>query len=382
MSPNKTSLASIASLPVELLTEIFLTVAHLCRKTSRPTAWMQLLLVCTHWHTVACAASSLWRVIHVSANTAYLRTALTRATSALIDLHLVALPSHTLTEASALLAPHAPRIRALRLCHTTHAGASVPPAIVDLFNNPLPALEELAILPVEWRTKRETSLPALPTRLRTLALSGVSVPREPAFYGALRALALHECCCGATGFTLEDLVAALGAAAGQLETLDLSRFEPAPSPPSTGAGIGGGGGAGNGGERGGVVRLGRLRSFCVEHEFAFVAALNKRLVIPRDTALHLRVFVSEADQMRHASGDAVLAEMFPPGVRRALAGEADRAVVVRVPGSERFCFTIPHCDVEARVEDWDGDGDGERDRVVVDTHGWIHCKEPILSSDL
>ena len=271
-----------------------------------------------------------------------------------------------------LLAPHAPRIRALRLCHTTHAGASVPPAIVELFNNPLPALEELAILPVEWRTKRETSLPALPTRLRTLALSGVSVPREPAFYGALRALALHECCCGATGFTLEDLVAALGAAAGQLETLDLSRFEPAPSPPSTDPSNEGGGG-------GGVVRLGRLRSFCVEHEFAFVAALNRRLVIPRDAALHLRVFVSEADQMRHASGDAVLAEMFPPGVRRALAGEADRAVVVRVPGSERFCFTIPHRDVEARVEDGDGDGDGdgERDRVVVDTHGWIPGRRPL-----
>ena len=126
------------------------------------------------------------------------------------------------------------------------------------------------------------------------------------------------------------------------------------------------------------MRLGRLRSFCVEHEFAFVAALNRRLVIPRDTALHLRVFVSEADQMRHASGDAVLAEMFPPGVRRALAGEADRAVVtVGARGSTRFSFTIPHRDVDTvHVRGEDGDGDGERDRVFVDTYGWIHSRRP------
>ena len=123
------------------------------------------------------------------------------------------------------------------------------------------------------------------------------------------------------------------------------------------------------------MRLGRLRSFCVEHEFAFVAALNRRLVIPRDTALHLRVFVSEADQMRHASGDAVLAEMLPPGVRRALAGEADRAVVtVGARGSTRFSFTIPRRDggMHLRGED----GDGERDRVFVDTYGWIHSRRP------
>ncbi|KAI0718758.1 hypothetical protein C8T65DRAFT_75174 [Cerioporus squamosus] len=216
---------TIQDVPVELLLEIFRILATHCKDSNMPTAWMGVLLVCSYWYRVACDASELWRVIHVGSNTDWLRLCLQRSARSLVDVHFCGLPTTTVDAAIPLIVPHAQRIRALHL--TGHGRLSAD--IFAFFARPLPALEELSVLPAEWRSLREAELVPWAQGfrgMRSLALSGVSVPRDPAFYRNMRALELHERCCQASGFTIDDLILALDAAASTLEELDLSRFEP------------------------------------------------------------------------------------------------------------------------------------------------------------
>ncbi|TFK81664.1 hypothetical protein K466DRAFT_330744 [Polyporus arcularius HHB13444] len=353
---------SIQDMPVELLLEIFRIHATHCKNTSSRTAWLGILLVCSDWYRVACDASELWRVIHVGSNIDWLRLCLKRSARSLVDLHFSGLPTATIDAAVPLVIPHTQRVRAIHL--TGHGQLS--PHIYHLFAHLLPALEELSVLPAEWRSQREAQLVPWAQgydAMRSLALSGVSIPRQPAFYHNLRSLELHECCCIASGFTIDDLVLALNAAASTLEELDLSRFDPEiPVHPQTLT------------PQLPDVHLKRLRGLYMDEHFAVVSRLCKHLTLPPDAFLHLRIYVTHADQLRYANGAAVLADIVPPGVCHVLESITDMAVTI---GREAYSIRARNIPLKPVPPSFSSDG-APIDRVVVDTLGWKPDRLPGL----
>ncbi|RPD54898.1 hypothetical protein L226DRAFT_81735 [Lentinus tigrinus ALCF2SS1-7] len=372
---ERAQVRTIQDVPVELLLEIFRIHATRCKDTGSPTAWMGILLVCRYWHRVACDAAELWRVIHVGKNTDWFLLCLKRSARSLMDLHFSGLPTATVEAAVALVIPHAQRIRAIHL--TGHGWLSAD--VCTLFAQPLPALEELSILPAEWRSPREAKLVPWDRGYRglhSLALSGVSIPRDPAFYCKLRTLELHERCCTINQFTIDDLVLVLNAAASTLEELDLSRFQPifdrdtqsAPKPPLPN------------------VCLSRLRGFYLYDEFPIASHLNKHLTLPRGAFLHLRVYVMHADQLRYTNGTAVLADIVPPGVRHVLDDVTDLAVSI-----DRNSYSIRAPSTSLNVAPSSSASDNRQgsesdgppiDRVRIDTLGWIPDRKPGLRAVL
>ncbi|KAI1794333.1 hypothetical protein LXA43DRAFT_135833 [Ganoderma leucocontextum] len=306
-------------LPIELLSEIFTIVACIARQTVAPTAWMQLLLVCKLWKRIASDIAELWRVIYVNSNQDWLRLCLARAPRCFIDLHLVNVSVGDIHAAKHLILPHKDRIRALRIKDSHDRLMN---NVADMFTVSLPALEELSFVPVEWRVKRETSF-ALSAQafpwIRSLTLSGVSIPRELAFYRNLRYLELHEHCCKDNGFTIRDLFDALQTASATLEDLDLSRFDPIveESRPL---------------ERP-QVHLQNLRSFCMDNSFELASQLVKHLRITPCTHLRLRIAISEGQALEHRTTERLLAAIVPPGIRVALDQAEDFAVLI---GGGRF----------------------------------------------
>ncbi|RDX39971.1 hypothetical protein OH76DRAFT_475977 [Lentinus brumalis] len=353
---------SIQDMPVELLLEIFRIHATHCKNTSSRTAWMGILLVCSDWYRVACDASELWRVIHVGSNIDWLRLCLKRSARSLVDLHFSGLPTATIDAAVPLVIPHTQRVRAIHL--TGHGQLS--PHIYHLFAHPLPALEELSVLPAEWRSRREAELVPWAQGydgMRSLALSGVSIPRDPAFYRNMRSLELHECCCIASEFTIDDLVLALNAAASTLEELELSRFDPViPVHPQTLT------------RQLPDVHLKRLRGFYMDEHFHVVSRLCKHLTLPPDAFLHLRIYVTHADQLRYTNGAAVLADIVPPGVCHVLESITDMAVTI---GREAYSIRARNVPLKPVPPSFSSDG-APIDRVVVDTLGWKPDRLPGL----
>ncbi|KAI0760503.1 hypothetical protein C8Q74DRAFT_234544 [Fomes fomentarius] len=381
----------IHHLAVEILTDIFLLDVHYTHQTSTPTAWTRLSLVCKHWHSTLCAASVLWRVIHIGSNPNWLRLSLERSDRSLIDVHFPAFPlgaNFTVKSAVALIAPHAPRIRAILAYHDRLGD------IEALFAQPhtaaaLPALEELTILTVEPRAKEEKKelLPVLSgDKMRVLVLSGVSIPREPKFYTRIRVLELHEDCCSVTGFTSHDLLAALRSASPQLESLDLSHFQPHHTSESD---DGHDYGAGNrqGTRDAAAVDLPRLQSYYLEHDFAFVSTLNRNISLPAYANLHLRVFLSDHDQTRHSTPEGVLAMILSPGIRPALSNPSQLTII---SSSRRYCIKLNRTRRAASVHPSSSSLSPSRDANLananffseVDIMGWKPHRRPGLRAIL
>ena len=362
---------TIQDMPVELLLEIFHILAIHSKDIRLPTAWMRVLLVCRYWYRVACDASELWRVIHVGSNGDWLQLCLERSVRSLVDLHFSGLPTATVEAAVPLVVPHAQRIRAI---HFTGCGwlAADMCAFIGLFRHAFPALEELSILPAEWRAPREANIISWGQgyrALHSLALSGVSIPRDPTFYRKMRTLELHERCCEDNMFTFDDLILSLNAAASTLEELNLSRFEPVipqePVPQSTS-------------RRLPNVHLERLRDFYMESEFPLVSRLNKHLSLPRGAFLHLRVLLTHTDQMAYANGTTMLADIVPPGLRHVLDDVTELAVyIVRDSYSIRVP-NIPSNAPPSRPANASRDGDLLIPRVAIDTFGWSSGRGPGL----
>ena len=309
-------------LPVELLSEIFVIVAWMARQTATPTGWMQVLLVCKLWNDVASDIAELWRVIYVNSNQDWLRLCLARAPRCLVDLHFVNVSSRDIHSAKHLILPHKDRIRAIRIIDSHNRLTN---GIVDLFTVGLPALGEISFVPVEWRVKRETSFAlsaeAFP-RIRSLALSGISIPRDPAFYKNIRYLELHENCCKDTGFTIRDLLHALHAASLTLEYLDLSRFDPIQEPRPI--------------ERP-QFHLRNLRSFRVDNTFKLASQILKHVWIPPNAYLQLRIAVSGGEAVEHRTTDRLLAAIIPPNIRVTLDQAEDLTVLIE---QRRFCVQV------------------------------------------
>ena len=310
---GRSSAPFIHSLPVELLSEIFTIVAYMARQTTTHTAWMQLLLVCGLWKRVACEIAELWRVIYVNSNPNWLRLCLDRAARSSIDLHLPNLGERDTQAVKRLILPYKDRIRAIYITGSHHGLTT---RTADLFTIDLTALEEFSFIPVEWRVKSETLLglytPTFPA-IRSLTLSGISIPRDPSFYRNIRSLELHEHCCKCKGFTIRDLFLALHAASHSLEELDLSRFDPIQEPLP---------------EEHPQFQLEKLRSFCMDNSFKLASQIVKPLLIPSRTHLWLRIALAEGDAMEHHTTNRLLAAIVPPNIRVALDQAEELAVLV------------------------------------------------------
>lgn len=378
---------SIHHLAVEILTEIFLLDVHYTHQTSTPTAWTRLSLVCKYWHSTLCAASVLWRVIHVDSNPDWLRLSLARSDRSLIDVHFPTFPLGANFTVKNIV-PHVPRIRAILAYHDRLGD------IEALFAQAhtaaaLPALEELTILTVEPRAKKEKKelLPVLyGNKMRVLVLSGVSIPQEPKFYTRIRVLELHEHCCSVTRFTFDDLLAALRSASPQLETLDLSRFKPHHSSESDNDDDYG---AGNrqGAQDAATVYLPRLQSYYLEHDFAFVSTLNRNIFLPTSANLHLRVFLSDHDQTRHSTPERVLAAILRPGIQPAL---SNPSYLYIISSDKRYCIKLNRIRSAASVypsssSSLSRSSDAnlaDTDFSEVDMMGWMPHRRPGLRAIL
>ncbi|KAH9941885.1 uncharacterized protein BXZ73DRAFT_98273 [Epithele typhae] len=285
----------IHQLPVELLAKVFTTVAQDAPSPPSPASWLQLLLVCRHWKEVASTWGPLWRVIHVSTNLDWLRLCIKRSSrSSSIDVHINALPAATIEVAIPHIITQAPRVRAL---HVT--GYAEPSQMLSalLACYELPLLEELSILPPGRRSEREYQYmlsTARHPRIRALALSGATVPRDSGFFANMRSLRLHDHCCELSKLSFLDLLDALEAAAPVLEELDLSRFTPYVNP------------AGPSEETAQALHSHaplhflRLRRFCAENSSAAVLPLMYHIRgLPADVTLHIRCGLHPLDAERH-----------------------------------------------------------------------------------
>ena len=128
-------------LPNELLVHIFTLYAQIFpyNKTLGVYSWIKLLLVCKHWHNVACATPKLWRYIKVeSSNTEWVSLCLTRSAVAQIDVSIVS--EKTSLEIHAMLSLNLHRVRWLSLEHPLPYRSSRLPT---LLRHGAPALEEL-----------------------------------------------------------------------------------------------------------------------------------------------------------------------------------------------------------------------------------------------
>ncbi|TBU44264.1 hypothetical protein BD309DRAFT_958926 [Dichomitus squalens] len=303
-SPTRRELlggSPIHRLPVEILAEIFVVFASLESKTVQKAGWTQILLVCKFWYSIACDVASLWKVIHVNPNPDWLRLCLDRAPRCVIDLHIPQLHPRDFNAARHIIVPDRHRIRALHF-RTTHDFLTS--NVADFLTEGFPALEELTFLPIEWRVKRGTSLglsaDAFPC-LRTLVLSGVSIPREPRFYQNLRSFELHEKCSERSGFTIDDLLDALHAASPHLQELDLSRFDPTSSPSNNQAIR--------------QIHLQSLRSLYMENDFVVASELTKHLRVPSNVTLRLRISLPSSGPAPRDTTEQLFAAILPPNMR-------------------------------------------------------------------
>ncbi|PIL23104.1 hypothetical protein GSI_14412 [Ganoderma sinense ZZ0214-1] len=322
----------IHSLPVELVSEIFTIVACMARQTVTPAAWMQLLLVCKVWKRIACDIAELWRVIYVNSNPDWLRLCLDRAARSLIDLHLANVSARDVQATKQLILPHQDRIRAIRINDSHHRLTA---SIAELFTIGLTALEELSFIPVEWRVKRETSFGLSPQAfpwIRSLTLSGISLPRDPTFYSNIRYLELHEQCCKGNGFTIRHLFDALRAASHSLEDLDLSRFDP------------------------------------IQEDRPVGVAIVRPLLIPPRIHLRLRIVLAEGEAMEHQTTERLLGAMVPPNIRAALDQAEELAVLVE---RERFrvCVLDRTLSSESSSPEFRDQGILRSERVRVELFG-------------
>ncbi|KAI0754271.1 hypothetical protein C8Q80DRAFT_1265933 [Daedaleopsis nitida] len=336
-------LATIQDLPHELLADIFTIVAIPPSDTGINRSFIPLRLVCRGWDVVACATAGLWADIRAYRKTRieWIQFCLERSAQAPLELLFVMLAKEKYTEMMPLLsrADNSCRIRCLRIREN---GTGICPALFPLHSLAMPSLQKLETsLVYVPGLEREDSLPLCFPQLHSLKLSGVSIPKDPAFYANLRSLAVHRNCCSELQFTVADLVAVLGSIR-RLEALDLSNFEPydvyALEVPRY---------------LNGVVHLPYLRSYTIENSLTVCSRINRILSFPSSTVLSVRAVMQSA-AMRYVTASDAVAEIFLPSIRASVENVA--AMIVSC-GDRHFDIRIPatpdSTDVpRVRIEAW------------------------------
>ncbi|RPD53911.1 hypothetical protein L226DRAFT_562768 [Lentinus tigrinus ALCF2SS1-7] len=144
----------IRRLPNELLMEVFRIDYCACKRTNYcdprrdstcqwtyetvSTEWLRLLLVCRHWHTIACATAALWRSISASRKVRWLKLCLARSADMTVDV-VLAWPRWSDRVLKAIVAK-ASHIRKLVIVVHEH---DVSDDIDQLWRLQMPFLEEL-----------------------------------------------------------------------------------------------------------------------------------------------------------------------------------------------------------------------------------------------
>ena len=190
----------INQLPNELLIRIFLLMGPLRRKGRDGLAWIKLMLVCRYWRDVALASPGMWRSIDIGRNPHWTDLALTRSDPATLDIytHNKYLSQDLFTR----IYPHAHRIRSLAFSYGMEGQWS--PALLNLFDRPMPALEALTLsMQPDRLTPGPTQSSSVDIQLSSqrfpglqlLSLSYMAMPRDSLLFSKLHSLTLDNCTC-------------------------------------------------------------------------------------------------------------------------------------------------------------------------------------------
>ncbi|TFK81746.1 hypothetical protein K466DRAFT_327740 [Polyporus arcularius HHB13444] len=202
------SFLPVNQLPNELLVRVFQLSAvdyelWPCR-LRRDMIWVRLMLVCSYWRDVACAAPTLWGTIGITGNVPeWLNLCLDRSANTKLHIHL-SKPSPEMMQA---VAAHAERIEAISIsCPDQSRTLSQ-----TFFHRPMPILQDLSISATDRDTRITLQmLSAHYPALSSLHLSHGELPSDIHLYAGLRELILSDCGYGSSP-TLSQFLAALRA---------------------------------------------------------------------------------------------------------------------------------------------------------------------------
>ena len=202
---------SLVHLPLELLLEVFshFEIAeswHPFFGCVRRSGLAKLMCVCRDWHALICMTAEFWRFIDTTDSLELISLCLRRSRGSMVDVHvslgLLHVPEVDLFpdqirslggEAVSLIIPHASRIRSLSVDLSPDDFYLVEP----LFEEPLPALQDLTITPVKIRLRSRRWIDvnlsrAMQPSLRSLVVRHVHLPPPSEFWHSLRVLKLFS----------------------------------------------------------------------------------------------------------------------------------------------------------------------------------------------